>query len=169
MAVVYLGIGSNLGDKQGNCLGALERLSTKGVSIRKRSAIYETHPWGLKDQPDFVNMAVEAETGMAPEELLKTLKEIEKEMGRKVGTRWGPRLIDLDVLLYDDRIVQSKDLVIPHPLLHRRDFVLLPLAEISPERVHPVLNKTIRELARALIKRGPDYETDHINQQQLED
>jgi 2-amino-4-hydroxy-6-hydroxymethyldihydropteridine diphosphokinase len=114
-------------------------------------------------------MAVEAETGMTPEELLRTLKEIEREMGRKVGTPWGPRLIDLDVLLFDDRIVQSKDLIIPHPLLHKRDFVLIPLAEISPERVHPVLHKTIRELARALGKRGSDEETDHINHQQVKD
>jgi 2-amino-4-hydroxy-6-hydroxymethyldihydropteridine diphosphokinase len=169
MAVVYLGIGSNLGDKQGNCLDALERLSTKGVSISKRSALYNTQPWGVKDQPDFVNMAVEAETLMSPEELLGALKEIEREMGRKTGIRWGPRVIDLDVLLYDDKIVQSKDLVIPHPLLHKRDFVLLPLAEISPECVHPVLNKTIRELAKELIKRGPDNETNHIDQQQVED
>jgi 2-amino-4-hydroxy-6-hydroxymethyldihydropteridine diphosphokinase len=163
MAVVYLGIGSNLGDKRGNCLDALERLSTKGISISKRSALYDTQPWGVKDQPDFVNMVVEAETVMSPEELLGTLKEIEREMGRKASTRWGPRLIDLDVLLYDDRIVQSKDLVIPHPLLHKRDFVLLPLAEISPECVHPVLNKTIRELTKELIKKGLDDETDYIS------
>ncbi len=169
MAVVYLGIGSNLGDKRDNCLSALERLSSKGVSISKRSGLYETPPWGVEDQPDFVNMAVEAETGMSPEELLGTLKEIEKEMGREVGIRWGPRLIDLDVLLYDDRIIQSKDLVIPHPLLHKRDFVLIPLAEISPERVHPVLNKTIRELTRELMKGGPDDETDHVSHQQVED
>jgi 2-amino-4-hydroxy-6-hydroxymethyldihydropteridine diphosphokinase len=168
MAVVYLGIGSNLGDKQGNCLGALERLSAREVVISKRSALYKTQPWGVKDQPDFVNMVVEAETGMSPEELLVVLKAIEKEMGRKAVTRWGPRLIDLDVLLYDDRIVQTKDLVIPHPLLHKRDFVLLPLAEISPERIHPVLKRTIRELTEELIKRGPDDETDHIGQQQVE-
>jgi 2-amino-4-hydroxy-6-hydroxymethyldihydropteridine diphosphokinase len=152
MAVVYLGIGSNLGDKQGNCLDAIERLSTRGISISKRSAMHETQPWGVEDQPDFVNMAVEVETVMSPEELLVTVKEIEREMGRKAGTRWGPRLIDLDVLLYDDRIVQSKDLIIPHPLLHKRNFVLLPLAEISPECVHPVLKKTIGELAQELIK-----------------
>jgi 2-amino-4-hydroxy-6-hydroxymethyldihydropteridine diphosphokinase len=152
MAVVYLGIGSNLGDKQGNCLDAIERLSTRGISISKRSAMHETQPWGVEDQPDFVNMAVEVETVMSPEELLVTVKEIEREMGRKAGTRWGPRLIDLDVLLYDDRIVKSKDLIIPHPLLHKRNFVLLPLAEISPECVHPVLKKTIRELAQELIK-----------------
>jgi 2-amino-4-hydroxy-6-hydroxymethyldihydropteridine diphosphokinase len=156
MAVVYLGIGSNLGDKKSNCLSALEKLATKGVLISKKSALYETQPWGVKNQPDFVNIAVEAETDLSPEALLCALKEIEKEMGRKVGTRWGPRLIDLDVLFYDDRIVQSKDLVIPHRQLHRRDFVLLPLAEISPELVHPVLNKTIRELTIELIKRGPD-------------
>jgi 2-amino-4-hydroxy-6-hydroxymethyldihydropteridine diphosphokinase len=114
--------------------------------------MHETQPWGVEDQPDFVNMAVEVETVMSPEELLVTVKEIEREMGRKAGTRWGPRLIDLDVLLYDDRIVQSKDLIIPHPLLHKRNFVLLPLAEISPECVHPVLKKTIRELAQELIK-----------------
>ena len=168
MAVVYLGIGSNLGDKKSNCLGALKKLAAKGISISKRSALYETQPWGVKNQPDFVNIVVEAKTGLSPEELLVALKEIEKEMGRKIGTRWGPRLIDLDVLFYDDRIVQSKDLVIPHPQLHRRDFVLLPLAEISPERVHPVLNKTIRELTNELIKRGPDDETDYISQKQVE-
>jgi len=157
MAVVYLGIGSNLGDKQGNCLGALERLSTKGVTISKRSAFYETQPWGIVDQPDFVNMAVQAETWMTPEELLGALKEIEKEMGRKVSSRWGPRLIDLDLLLYDGRIVQSRDLVIPHPLLHQRDFVLLPLAEIAPDAVHPVLKMTIAEIKKRLRD-----ETDHL-------
>jgi 2-amino-4-hydroxy-6-hydroxymethyldihydropteridine diphosphokinase len=169
MAMVYLGIGSNLGDKQGNCLHALQSLSTKGVTITKRSSLYKTHPWGVEDQPDFMNMAIEAETSLSPTELLLALKEIENEMGRKVGSRWGPRLIDLDVLLYDDRIVQSEDLVIPHPLLHRRDFVLLPLMEISPERVHPVLNKTIHELTRELIRRGPNHETDNISHQQVED
>ena len=157
MAVVYLGIGSNLGDKQGNCLGALERLSTKGVTISKRSAFYETQPWGVVDQPDFVNMAVQAETWMSPEELLGALKEIEREMGRKVSSRWGPRLIDLDLLLYDGRIVQSRDLVIPHPLLHQRDFVLLPLAEIAPDAVHPVLKMTIAEIKKRLRD-----ETDHL-------
>jgi 2-amino-4-hydroxy-6-hydroxymethyldihydropteridine diphosphokinase len=89
---------------------------------------------------------VEAETGLSPEELLKALKEVEKEMGRKETIKWGPRIIDLDILFYDDAVVNMEHLHIPHPLLHKRDFVLLPLSEIAPDKIHPVLKKNIRQL-----------------------
>jgi 2-amino-4-hydroxy-6-hydroxymethyldihydropteridine diphosphokinase len=164
MAVVYLGIGSNLGDKKNNCLKALDGLSERGVVITKRSSFYMTKPWGIEEQPDFVNMALEVETEIPPEELLDILKVIEKEMGRRDGIRWGPRLIDLDILLYGDITVQSESLVIPHPLLHKRDFVLLPLTEIAPEAVHPALKMTISEL-----KKRYDDETDDSRQHQIED
>ena len=164
MAVVYLGIGSNLGDKKNNCLKSLDRLSKRGVTITKKSAFYETKPWGVEEQPDFVNMTIEAETEISPEGLLDLLKGIEKEMGRRDVMRWGPRLIDLDILLYDDRTIQSESLIIPHPMLHKRDFVLLPLTEIAPEAVHPVLKITISEL-----KKRYDDETDHSGQHQIKD
>lgn len=148
MAVVYIGIGSNLDDRKGNCLAALRRLESKGIAIKKKSGLYETKPWGVEDQPDFINMAAEAETVLLPEELLRVFKETEREMGRESGERWGPRLIDLDILFYDDKIIRSDELVVPHPLLHERAFVLEPLSEIAPELVHPVLKKTIKELLK---------------------
>lgn len=152
MARVYIGIGSNLGDKEGNCRAAIERLLVKGVAVNKVSSPYQTKPWGVEEQPDFVNMAVEAETGIHPPELLAILKEIEKEMGRQDGLRWGPRLIDLDLLFYGDVVISGEGLTIPHPLLHKRDFVLLPLAEIAADFVHPVFKTTIGELAESLKK-----------------
>ncbi len=152
MATIYIGIGSNLGDKEGNCKTAIERLSEKGITIKKISTPYRTKPWGVEDQPDFVNMAVKAETNINPSELLPILKTIEKEMGRQDSLRWGPRLIDLDLLFYDDLIISYDDLVIPHPLLHKREFVLLPLMEIAADHVHPILKTTIKHLAENLGK-----------------
>ncbi len=149
-SIVHIGIGSNMGDRQANCRNAIERLKDKGIVIKKASSMYETQPWGLEEQPDFINMAVEAETGLSPEELLKTLKEVEKEMGRKETVRWGPRIIDLDILFYDDIVINMEHLHIPHPLLHKRDFVLLPLSEIAPDKIHPVLKKNIRQLKEEL-------------------
>lgn len=149
-SIVHIGIGSNMGDRQANCRNAIERLKDKGIVIKKASSMYETKPWGLEEQPDFINMAVEAETGLSPEELLKTLKEVEKEMGRKETVRWGPRIIDLDILFYDDIVINMEHLHIPHPLLHKRDFVLLPLSEIAPDKIHPVLKKNIRQLKEEL-------------------
>jgi 2-amino-4-hydroxy-6-hydroxymethyldihydropteridine diphosphokinase len=146
MAVVYLGIGSNLGDRKGNCLAALRRLEAKEIHIKKQSSMLETKPWGVTAQPDFINMAAEAETVLSPEDLLSVLKDTEIEMGREPGMRWGPRVIDLDILFYDDKIIRSEFLIIPHPFLHERAFVLEPLSEIAPDFVHPVVKKTIREL-----------------------
>ena len=152
MAIIYIGIGSNLGDKEGNCKTAIERLSKNGIAVKKISSPYRTKPWGVEDQPDFVNMAVKAETNVNPSELLTILKTIEKEMGRQDGVRWGPRLIDLDLLFYDDLVISCDELAIPHPLLHEREFVLLPMTEIAAEFVHPVLKATIKQLAGNLGK-----------------
>lgn len=139
-----------MGDRQAHCMNAIEGLKDKGIVIKKVSSMYETKPWGLEEQPDFINMAVEAKTRLSPEELLRALKDIEKEMGRKDTVRWGPRIIDLDILFYDDIVINMGHLQIPHPLLHKRDFVLLPLSEIAPDKVHPVLKKNIRQLKEEL-------------------
>lgn len=164
MAVVYIGIGSNLGDKKANCLRSLKKLSAAGVVIRKESALYETMPWGLEEQPGFMNMTAEAETGLPPEKLLGVLKEIEREMGREESVRWGPRLIDLDLLFYDDKIIESETLTVPHRHLHERKFVLLPLSEIAPDLIHPVFKRSIKELKEIL-----DNGKDHIREQQVKD
>ena len=150
MATAYIGIGSNLGNRQENCLRAIELLEKEGIVIKKRSSMHETEPWGVKDQPRFINMAIEIETGLKPEELLRTLKNVERELGREESFKWGPRSIDLDILLFDDLILKEDDLEIPHPLMHERDFVLKPLCEIAPDRIHPVLKKKICDLVQEL-------------------
>lgn len=151
MSIVYIGIGSNLGDRQYNCRRAIELLEGRGLTITKSSSMHETEPWGIKKQPRFINMAVEVETDLPPAELLVLLRQIEKAMGREYKAKWGPRIIDLDILLYNDLRLTAADLSIPHPLMHKREFVLRPLSEIAPEKTHPVLSKNIRELLQALI------------------
>jgi 2-amino-4-hydroxy-6-hydroxymethyldihydropteridine diphosphokinase len=146
MPVVYLGIGSNLGSRQDNCMKAISMIEDSGLTVTRISSMYETEPWGSADQPMFINMAIAAETSFTPVELLALLKEIETKMGRQPAAKWGPRIIDLDILLYDDIIMNNNRLTIPHPLMHKRDFVLKPLSEIAPEKVHPVLLKKIGDL-----------------------
>jgi len=149
MPRAYLSIGSNLGGRAENCIIAVARLAHK-LQVLKISDIYETEPWGTAetaaDQPEFMNVAVEIETRLDPHELLEACKRIEDMMGREPGERWGPRVIDLDILLYEDRVMEDDDLVLPHPRMHERRFVLQPLADIAPGVRHPVLNKTAAEL-----------------------
>ncbi|KJU83729.1 2-amino-4-hydroxy-6-hydroxymethyldihydropteridine pyrophosphokinase [Candidatus Magnetobacterium bavaricum] len=144
---VYIGIGSNLYDRHGNCLRAVQGLQESGMLVTARSQMHQTEAWGDTSQPDFINMCVEVETDLPPTELLKVLKAIEAQMGRTPARRWGPRVIDLDILLYGGLVVREEGLTIPHPHMHQRGFVLHPLREIASAVVHPVLNKSVGELA----------------------
>ena len=145
MHIIYLALGTNLGDRLVNLRAAINALPPD-INVLAESKIYETPPWGYEDQPTFLNMAVKCETDLDAASLLKRLKQIEVEVGRVESFRWGPRQIDIDILFYDDLILESESLTIPHPRLHERAFVLIPLADIAVDFVHPVLNKTIKEL-----------------------
>lgn len=147
MTKVFLGLGSNLGDREKNIGEAVRRLRESGtVKGIKISSLYETEPVGVKNQPFFLNGILEMETDLSPRDLLDALQAIERQLGRKKGQKWGPRIIDLDILLYGDLVMKGENLEIPHPLLAARSFVLIPLAEMAPETVHPILKKTISEL-----------------------
>ena len=151
---VYLGLGSNLGNRQGNLRMALSLVEPL-CRPEEVSSLYETAPAGLEDQPPFYNAACRITTGLEPEALLRFLRRVEFEVGRRPGgPRWGPRPVDLDILLYGDRVVEQADLLVPHPRLAERPFVLAPLAEIAPEARHPTLKKTARELLTAAGKEG---------------
>jgi len=143
---IYIGLGSNLGNRLANIRKAIELMKEEGIEIMKESSIYETEPVGYKEQGWFLNSVVKARTQFSPEGLWKRLEKIEKVMGREREIKWGPRIIDLDILFYGNKVLNGKQLQIPHPELHKRRFVLLPLKEIAPELVHPVLNKTIGEI-----------------------
>lgn len=178
---VYLGLGSNVGDREANLREAIQRIEALGLEIESRSSIYETEPVGVTDQPWFLNQAIETkillgqaadhksvlgdpETAAAAqaEALLSELLEIEREMGRERTIVNGPRVIDIDLLLFGDKVIahskddkerpfkNTTDIFVPHPRMHQRRFVLEPLCEIAPEVVHPVLNKTCREMLVAL-------------------
>lgn len=152
MAIVYIGIGSNLGNREKNCLDALKILEKKGIVVKKKSSLYETAPWGVTDQPRFMNMVVEVETELEPHKLLRTLKDIERQVGRGETFKWGPRIIDLDILLFNDLFLRNDILQIPHPLMHKREFVLKPLCEIASDKIHPLLKVRIRDLLEKLEK-----------------
>jgi 2-amino-4-hydroxy-6-hydroxymethyldihydropteridine diphosphokinase len=150
--LTYLGLGANLGDRIQNIQRAIEKIVRHPrIELFKKSAFYETKPWGIKNQPDFINTVIEIKTSLPPLNLFKFLKQIERKLGREKRTRWGPREIDIDILLYGNLVLENCSLKIPHPEMIERDFVLIPLAEIAPDLIHPVVQKTIRDLVR--IKR----------------
>ena len=153
--VAYISMGSNLGSRSANCAMAVDMLdATEGIRVTGRSKLFSTEPVDYKDQQWFVNGVVRVETLLSPPELLARLKEIERLVGRTASTiRFGPRVLDLDIVLFDDMVMAAENLVIPHPRMHRRRFVLAPFCDIDPEVVHPVLKKSMRELYDGL---GPD-------------
>lgn len=153
MARAYLALGSNLGDRLANLREAVTRLE-KNVHVEKISAVYETEPWGVVEQPRFFNLVLAGETELGPMALLEFVKSVEREMGRVETVRYGPRVIDVDVLLYDEVIVENDVLEIPHARMHERRFVLVPLAEIAPDMQHPRLKKSARELLAQLPNAG---------------
>jgi|SRR5882672_5161356 len=146
---VYLSLGSNVGDRSANLRAAIERLGESGA-VRAVSGFYETEPVEFRDQPWFLNCVVALETSDSPGALLKKVLAIEGEMGRLRMKDKGPRSIDIDILLFGDRVVEERGLKVPHPAMHQRRFVLEPLAEIAPEALHPLLRMTARELLAAL-------------------
>ena len=157
MKTAYIGIGSNLGDKRHNCLTAIERIEQiPGCQLTGLSDWYLTKPVGVKGQDWYVNGVVSISTEIPPQALLRTLLDIETDMGRVRGERWESRIIDLDILLYGHEIISESDLTVPHPLMHLRKFVLVPLVQLDPDLIHPSLGLTMAELLRRIPNDGQE-------------
>jgi 2-amino-4-hydroxy-6-hydroxymethyldihydropteridine diphosphokinase len=154
MSIAYVALGSNLGNREENLRTALALMEKASIRIRRVSSFYRTEPYGVTDQPEFLNAAAEVEWQDTPEALLKTLLGIENAMGRKRKRHWGERNIDLDLLLFDQEVRQTDFLHLPHPDMQNRSFVLEPLAEIAPDVLHPVFHKTLQALWEALQARN---------------
>jgi 2-amino-4-hydroxy-6-hydroxymethyldihydropteridine diphosphokinase len=152
-STIYLALGSNLGDRSAALRAAISALPP-AVRLLHESPVYETPPWGYTDQPCFLNMVLKGETTLGPVDLLRRLKKIETGLGRLPAVQWGPRLIDIDILFYDDLVLEIQGLVIPHPHLHDRAFVLVPLADLAPDLLHPVSCKSVRELLSGVDSSG---------------
>ena len=145
--ICYLGLGANLGNREENIKNAIYRLSSDpDIQIITRSSLIETKPYGNIDQPDFINSVIEIDTDLTAEKLLSKCLSVENELGRKRNKKWGPRTIDIDILFYGKTFIKFEQLTVPHPDLHNREFVLYSLNEICPDFIHPVLNKSIKEL-----------------------
>ena len=166
-ATVYLGLGSNLGCRSANLEQALQHIKrfpqtwtgaahpSLFAKVIRASSLYETQPWGYLDQGPFLNQVLEVATNISPQLLLAEIKATEQSLGREPGIRYGPRLIDIDILFYGDQVIDSPDLTVPHPRLHLRSFVLVPLAELAPGLVHPILDVRVDDLCtRAEGKEG---------------
>ncbi|MCP4140971.1 MAG: 2-amino-4-hydroxy-6-hydroxymethyldihydropteridine diphosphokinase [Chloroflexi bacterium] len=147
MSIIYIALGTNLGDRAENLRSAIDSLSPE-LRVTQESTVYETPPWGYEDQPAFLNMVIEAETSLEPRALLDFLKKRESDLGRVKNFRNGPRQIDLDILFYDDLVLNEEMLIIPHPRLHERAFVLVPLADLIPEFEHPLFKKSVAALLK---------------------
>ncbi|HEY1063562.1 MAG TPA: 2-amino-4-hydroxy-6-hydroxymethyldihydropteridine diphosphokinase [Daejeonella sp.] len=146
MYITYLLLGSNLGNRRKYIASAISEIQSKLGSIGQRSSIYQTASWGKHDQPDFLNQVIELKTILKPQDLLSGILSIEADLGRKRVEKWGSRIIDIDILLYEDQVINEPELIIPHPYLAFRRFCLMPLCEIAPGFIHPVLKKNIQEL-----------------------
>lgn len=153
MAEVYLGLGTNLGDKENNLNLAMDEIRKRVGEITSLSAFYATEPWGFDSQNSFLNAVCKAHTTLSPFEVLSTTQAIEKDLGRirkSVGGQYSDRPIDIDILLYDNLIIDTPQLSIPHPLMHKRLFVMEPLTEIAPELVHPMLHRSMKEILKEM-------------------
>lgn len=151
--IVYLALGTNLGNRASNLKEAVAALPPQ-MEVQARSQVYETPPWGHIEQGKFYNQVLKAKTYLEPEQLLKHLKRLEVALGRVTSFQNGPRLIDIDILFYDDLVLESPALVIPHPRVHERGFVLLPMMDIAPDFVHPVKQRSVRDLIAGCDLRG---------------
>lgn len=150
MTGIYLSLGTNLGDREQNLFRACELLTFKSIIIKKASSVYQTAAWGKTDQPDFLNQVIEVDTALNPYFLLKKVNDIESDMGRVRFEKWGERLIDIDILYYNDEIISDEYLNLPHPEIQNRKFILEPLIEIAANAIHPILGKTQNELHQLL-------------------
>jgi len=151
MTEIFLALGSNLGDRAANLEAAIAALAPD-VEVLERSPVYESDPKYVTDQPPFLNMALRGRTGLDAAALLRRLKDIEAALGRTPTVRYGPRLIDLDIVFYGDEIVETPDLVVPHPAMSERAFVLRPLADLAPDKRHPATGRTVRDMLDALAR-----------------